>query len=361
MGTAKYHGKNDRENLTMYAGSASLIPRKRSQVRGLTYGERDGGIHGLGASALPAGFFALPAGSIALSGSTLVGPPNSAVFRLPDGRFVVPEAWYAGGGGVGRISADQAAALGGRPITIAQGYIGPTTPNIHGERGGTTRGPTPGYIFTVDPSGFVAAGQAGVSYRPGTGHGIKSDLLTLAPVAFPFIVAAGVALAAGGAGAAGAGGGAAAAAEAGAAGAIMPGAAAAAGGATGGLVTAGTTAALTTGGIAAGGGILGTGISLQTAMGIAGAAKTALSLSTQHKSASQSLMQSAQEQYDAGNVAAAQALEAQARENALQAQAYQAQGTDLFSSIQSATVAGIPLLWIVGGGLVLMLLLKKRG
>jgi hypothetical protein len=348
MGTAQHHRKNDRKGLAqMHIGPLAAIPRKRSQIRFLSRGEIDGGLGFLGEE-------------FTIVGSKLVGPANSVVFRLPDGRFVIPEAWSAGGGGVGRMSPAQAAALGGTPITI-RNYYGPTTPTTKDQYGNVTRGVTPAYIFSTDPSGSAAAGQATVSYKPGTGTGFKSDLMTLAPLAAAGLVFA-LVPAAVGAGAAAAGGGAAAAGEAAAAGAIMPGAAAAAGGATGGIATAaGTTAALTGGAAAAGTGILGTGISLSTATSIAGAAKTALSLSQQHKSAAAGLMQTAQQQYDAGNVAAAQALQEQANANTFQAQSLQAQANDLLAPLQTMTVGGIPLLYILGGGLLLVLLLKKRG
>jgi hypothetical protein len=336
----------------MHIGPLSAIPVKRSQVRGLSRGERDGGL----------GAVFNPEGTTSLTGSKLVGPPNSVVFGLPDGRFVVPESWNAGGGGVAKMSPAQATALGGTP-TLIMGVF-PTTPTTKDQYGNIKRGLTPAYVFTANPSGSVAAGQAGVSYRPGIGSGIKSDALTLAPLAAAGLVFA-LVPAAVGAGAAAAGG----------AGAIMPGAAAVASGATGGIATAagtaatltgtaaaaGGAAALTGGAAATGGGILGTGVSLSTATGIIGAAKTALSLSQQHKSAAGTLMQTAQQQYDAGNIAAAQALQDQANANAFQAQSLQAQANDLLAPLQTMTVGGIPLLYILGGGLLLVLLLKKRG
>jgi hypothetical protein len=168
---------------------------------------------------------------VSIIGASVVGPQNSVVYRLTDGRYFIPSVWRAGGGGLARMSDAQAAALGGVPSGPVAGLLDAEL-QAHDQYGNITRPPAHGYIFTSDPSAKgVAAGGAAVSYTPGIGSGIKGDVLTLAPLVFPFIVAGAVALAGG---TAAAGGGAAAGATD--VGFVMPGAVAVSSGATGGIV-----------------------------------------------------------------------------------------------------------------------------
>jgi hypothetical protein len=168
---------------------------------------------------------------VSIIGASVVGPQNSVVYRLTDGRYFIPSVWRAGGGGLARMSDAQAAALGGVPSGPVAGLMDAEL-QAHDQYGNITRPPAHGYIFKSDPSAKgVAAGQTGVSYTPGTGSGLKGDLLTLAPLAGPFIVYYGAEVL-GGAAAAG-GGAAAGAADIGF---VMPGAVAVSSGATGGIL-----------------------------------------------------------------------------------------------------------------------------
>lgn len=126
----------------------------------------------------------------------LVGPANTAIYQLPDGRYYVPASSSVASGGTMSLTPEQAAAHGGV---------------LSGDVGGA-----PGYVFSANPSSWATPESGAATYTPGTGSGFKSDMMTLAPLALPFIVpalagalgatAGGAAAAGGGAAAGGAGG-----------------------------------------------------------------------------------------------------------------------------------------------------------
>lgn len=200
------------------------------------------------------------------------------------------------------------------------------------------------------PSGNISGGalRSLSNYTPGTGGGeaLREGIKFAAEVAIPFtaVVAPELLMAAPLTEAA--------APAATGAEEIMPGAYAASGGAPVEVASA----------AAAGGGgfalptVTQIGTFAKTAVGIATAAKGAMSLAAKHGNAAQSLQQSAQQQSDAGNIMAAMQLQRQADQNALVARSYQAQGNDLLAPLEAAKVGGVPLTFIALVALALKLL-----
>jgi hypothetical protein len=248
--------------------------------------------------------------------------------------YFVPSPQNAGGGGTNTINAQGMVNAGGIELEIP--FLGT------------------GFLFQFDPwnLGWQPGGPLS-SYRPGLGSSFARDALSVATWALPIVGAMtgiiGAASAAGSSATAASGGGAAV----GAGEAVMPGAQAVSSGATGGIIGA-------TEGAATGGGL--TTAQLVSAAKTAGSVVSAgtavqkLVAASQTKSAeSQTLTDQAQAERDAGNLVAAQQLQAQADAAAMQAKSAQGALISIFGQ-------NIPV-WViaaVGGGALLLLMLHKR-
>ncbi|MGH8744739.1 MAG: hypothetical protein ACREUY_10725, partial [Burkholderiales bacterium] len=248
----------------------------------------------------------------------------------------VPAIQNVGGGGTNTLRGEFMLRMGAIP------YI--STAQSHAD----------GYLFIGKDAGALpwGPGEEAGSYVPGIGSGLKANLLSLAPLALPFIVSALVPATA----AVTTSGGAAAA------GTIMPGAAAVSSGATGGILATASVPVVTSGAGLTATGVIG---AAKTAAGVISAVSTVQKLvtSAQQKTITANALQdSAAEQARAGNLIAAQQLESQAN-------AYQ--GAALESQQRAALVAqagglswsspSIPLWAMIGaGGALLLFFLSRR-